>query len=85
MQAEFPNRATASYPDSSAHRLRCEHRRMHPGTAARGAAEPKHSRRVHRGAGDKIEARPVKTGARIGDSWLIEQDCSRRPVVWKGS
>jgi membrane fusion protein (multidrug efflux system) len=25
------------------------------------------------GAGDKIEARAVKTGARIGDSWLIEQ------------
>src|ERR1035437_9736665 len=25
------------------------------------------------GAGDKIEARPVKTGARIGDAWLIEQ------------
>jgi membrane fusion protein (multidrug efflux system) len=25
------------------------------------------------GAGDKIEAHAVKTGARIGDSWLIEQ------------
>ncbi len=25
------------------------------------------------GAGDKIESRPVKTGARIGDAWLIEQ------------
>jgi membrane fusion protein, multidrug efflux system len=25
------------------------------------------------GAGDKIEARAVKTGARIGDAWLIEQ------------
>ena len=25
------------------------------------------------GPGDKIEARPVKTGARIGDAWLIEQ------------
>jgi membrane fusion protein (multidrug efflux system) len=25
------------------------------------------------GEGDKIEARPVKTGARIGDAWLIEQ------------
>jgi membrane fusion protein, multidrug efflux system len=24
------------------------------------------------GPGNKIEARPVKTGARIGDSWLIE-------------
>lgn len=25
------------------------------------------------GQGDKIEAHPVKTGARIGDAWLIEQ------------
>src|ERR1035441_973612 len=25
------------------------------------------------GTGDKIESRPVKTGARIGDAWLIEQ------------
>ena len=25
------------------------------------------------GAGDKIEARAVKTGARVGESWLIEQ------------
>jgi len=25
------------------------------------------------GAGDKIEARLVKTGPRVGDSWLIEQ------------
>jgi membrane fusion protein (multidrug efflux system) len=25
------------------------------------------------GAGDKIEARPVRTGARVGDAWLIEQ------------
>ena len=25
------------------------------------------------GAGDKIEARPVKTGERVGDNWIIEQ------------
>ena len=25
------------------------------------------------GAGDKIESRAVKTGPRVGDSWLIEQ------------
>src|ERR1039458_3465098 len=25
------------------------------------------------GVGDKIESRPVKTGARVGDAWLIEQ------------
>jgi membrane fusion protein (multidrug efflux system) len=35
------------------------------------------------GEGDKIEARGVKTGARIGDSWLIEKglDAGERVVV----
>jgi membrane fusion protein (multidrug efflux system) len=35
------------------------------------------------GDGDKIEARGVKTGARIGDSWLIEKglDAGERVVV----
>ena len=41
-----------------AHPLRCRapHGRD-PGAAARGAAEPEHTDRVHRGRGDKIEAR----------------------------
>ena len=29
------------------------------------------------GPGNKIESRVIKTGARIGDSWLIEQGLAR--------
>ena len=37
------------------------------------------------GEGNKIEARPVKTGPRVGDDWLIEQGLeARRRVVVEG-
>ena len=75
MQAEFPNPGHRLLPGQFG-RIRYvgEHRKSAILVPQRAVQQNQSIQTVYTvGAGDRIEARPVKTGARIGDSWLIEE------------
>ena len=75
LQAEFPNPQHRLLPGQFGRvRYVAEHRTGVILVPQRAVQQNQSIQTVFTvGAGDKIEARPVKTGARVGDSWLIEQ------------
>ncbi len=75
MQAEFPNPQHRLLPGQFGRvRYVAEHRTGVILVPQRAVQQNQSIQTVFTvGAGDKIEARPVKTGARVGDDWLIEQ------------
>ncbi len=75
MQAEFPNPQHRLLPGQFGRiRYIAEHRKGAILVPQRAVQQNQSIQTVFTvGAGDKIEARAVKTGARIGDAWLIEQ------------
>jgi membrane fusion protein (multidrug efflux system) len=75
LQAEFPNPQHKLLPGQFGRiRYVAEHRTGVILVPQRAVQQNQSIQTVFTvGAGDKIEARAVKTGARIGDSWLIEQ------------
>jgi membrane fusion protein (multidrug efflux system) len=75
LQAEFPNPQHRLLPGEFGRiRYIAEHRTGAILVPQRAVQQNQSIQTVFTvGAGDKIEARAVKTGARIGDSWLIEQ------------
>ena len=74
LQAEFPNPHHRLLPGQFGRvRYVAEHRTNALLVPQRAVQQNQNIRTVFVvGAGEKIEARPVSTGARIGDSWLIE-------------
>jgi membrane fusion protein (multidrug efflux system) len=75
LQAEFPNPGHRLLPGQFGRvRYIAEHRTGVILVPQRAVQQNQSIQNVYIvGAGDKIESRPVKTGARVGDSWLIEQ------------
>jgi membrane fusion protein (multidrug efflux system) len=75
LQAEFPNPQHRLLPGQFGRvRYVAEHRTGVNLIPQRAVQQNQSIQTVFTvGEGDKIEARPVKTGARIGDAWLIEQ------------
>jgi membrane fusion protein (multidrug efflux system) len=75
MQAEFPNPQHRLLPGQFARvRYVAEHRSGVILVPQRAVQQNQSLQTVYAvGAGNKIEARVVKTGERVGDSWLIEQ------------
>ena len=75
MQAEFPNPQHRLLPGQFGRvRYVADHRTGAILVPQRAVQQNQSVQTVYVvGAGDKIEGRGVKTGARIGDSWLIEQ------------
>ncbi len=75
LQAEFPNPQHKLLPGQFGRvRYVAEHRTNAILVPQRAVQQNQSIQTVYTvGAGDKIEARVVKTGARVGDSWLIEQ------------
>jgi membrane fusion protein (multidrug efflux system) len=75
LQAEFPNPQHRLLPGQFGRvRYVAEHRAGVILVPQRAVQQNQSIQSVFTvGAGDKIESRPVKTGARIGDAWLIEQ------------
>ena len=74
LQAEFPNPQHRLLPGQFGRvRYVAEHRTGAILVPQRAVQQNQNIQSVFVvGPGNKIEARPVKTGARIGDSWLIE-------------
>ncbi|MCU1232155.1 MAG: efflux transporter, family, subunit [Candidatus Solibacter sp.] len=85
LQAEFPNPQHRLLPGQFGRvRYVAEHRTGVILIPQRAVQQNQSIQTVYTvGPGDKIESRPVKTGARVGDSWLIEQgiDPGDRVVV----
>jgi membrane fusion protein (multidrug efflux system) len=75
LQAEFPNPQHRLLPGQFGRvRYVAEHRRGVILVPQRAVQQNQNIQMVFTvGEGSRIEARPVKTGARIGDAWLIEQ------------
>ena len=74
LQAEFPNPLHRLLPGQFGRvRYVAEHRTAALLVPQRAVQQNQSIQIVYTvGAGNKIEARPVKTGARVGDAWIIE-------------
>lgn len=85
LQAEFPNPAHELLPGQFGRVRYVADHRSHAILVPQRAVQQNQSilSVFVVGAGDKIEARPVKTGARVGENWVIEQglESGERVVV----